>query len=390
MTINEIKNENGMLHLEVILCSRDFDRFFAYCEDCGEIVLKEKAIELDGVYYCSACVISCDECGCLFPRRNMRTAEDSEQVYCNRCFEDDCYVCADCGRHYRYSDSVTAIDGCYYCQYCVEEHRSPIGCYHDFKEYGKIKFYGTEKRSEAIHLGVELEVDTDHRIDRTAVINRFKDDFGDFLHYEEDGSLRYGWENISQPASLSYHLGMMDKYKNMFGILKEEDLRSHDIGSCGLHLHIDKTYFANSIDSSTAKMLYVFEKFYDELLIFSRRTESQADDWARSRKHISSSKGWIRKTIKDSKSYQDHSMRYFAVNLTNSETIEIRLWRGTLNIETFEATLKFTARLAELCKTMSAVELSKMTFDDLLGFDNVILSYWNRVKERVTNRQEEF
>ena len=45
MTINEIKNENGMLHLEVILCSRDFDRFFAYCEDCGEIVIKEKAIE---------------------------------------------------------------------------------------------------------------------------------------------------------------------------------------------------------------------------------------------------------------------------------------------------------------------------------------------------------
>jgi len=105
---------------------------------------------------------------------------------------------------------------------------------------------------------------------------------------------------------------------------------------------------------------------------------------------MSSGKGWIKKTIKDSKSYQDHSMRYFAVNLTNSETIEIRLWRGSINPETFEATLKFSARLAELCKNTSAVKLSKMTFKDLLGSDEVILSYWDRVKERSINRLEEF
>jgi len=182
----------------------------------------------------------------------------------------------------------------------------------------------------------------------------------------------------------------MDKYKNMFEILKEEDLRSHDIGTSGYHIHIDKTFFGNSLDSSTAKLLYIFEKFWHELIVFSRRNESQVNDWARSRKHISSSKGWIKKAIKDSKSYQDHSMRYFAINLINSETIEIRLWRGTLNIETFEATLKFTNRIAELCKTVSAVELARMTFDDLLGSDEVILYYWNRVKERTTNRLEEF
>ena len=390
MTINEIKRENQNIHLEVILCSRDFDRFFVYCEDCGEIVLKEKAIEIDGVYYCSSCVITCDECGCLFPRRNMRTAEDSEQVYCNRCFEDNCYVCADCGRHYRYSDSVTAIDGCYYCQHCVEEHRSPIGCYHDFKQYGEIEFYGTEDRSHTPYMGFELEVDTDHRIDRTAVINRFKDDFGDFLHYEEDGSLRFGWENISQPASLSYHLGMMDKYKNMFEILKEQDLRSHDANTCGLHIHVDRTYFGDKEDSSVAKMLYLYEKFHSELLSFSRRTESQANDWARSRKHSNTKSGWIKKAIKDSKHYYDHSERYYAVNLTNPDTVEIRIFRGTLNLETFEATLKFSARLAELCKNTSAIELSKMTFEDLLGSDNVILSYWDRAKQRTATNEEEF
>ena len=81
---------------------------------------------------------------------------------------------------------------------------------------------------------------------------------------------------------------------------------------------------------------------------------------------------------------------YYAVNLTNSETIEIRIFRGTLNIETFKATLKFTNRIAEICKNTRAADIAKMTFEDLLGSDETILSYWQRVKERTANRMEEF
>ena len=125
-------------------------------------------------------------------------------------------------------------------------------------------------------------------------------------------------------------------------------------------------------------LLYIFEKYRSELMIFSRRTEQESDNWARSRKSETNNKSWIKKAVKDSKGYQDHSLRYYAVNLTNSETVEIRLWKGTLNPETFEATLSFTARIAEICKNITAVELSKMTFDDLLGNNPVIRSYWER------------
>jgi len=391
MTINEIKRENGNIYLEMVLCHRDFDRFFVYCEDCGEIVLKEKAIEIDGEYYCSCCVLTCDTCGCLVPRRYSHTVEDSDYIYCNHCYNEQTYYCDDCGRRFRYSDSVTEVDDSHYCDRCIEEHRSPIECYHTFKQYGDIKFYGTEERAQTPYMGFELEVDTDdYQVDRTAVINRFKNNFGDFMHYEEDGSLRHGWENISQPASLSYHLGMMDKYKNMFEILTEEDLRSHDANTCGLHVHIDRKYFGKSEDTAISKILYSFERFRSELKVFSRRTESQANDWARSRKHSNTKSGWIKKAIKDSKHYYDHSERYYAVNLTNPDTVEIRIFRGTLNLETFEATLKFTAHLAELCKTVSAVELSKFSFEDLLGNDETILSYWSRVKQRTATNEEEF
>ena len=129
-------------------------------------------------------------------------------------------------------------------------------------------------------------------------------------------------------------------------------------------------------------MLYIFEKYRPELMLFSRRTKQESESWARSRKSEISNKAWIKKAVKDSKGYQEHSARYYAVNLTNSETVEIRLWKGTLNPETFEATLRFTARLAEICKNTTAAELSKMSFVDLLGSNEVIRSYWERAKER--------
>ena len=117
-------------------------------------------------------------------------------------------------------------------------------------------------------------------------------------------------------------------------------------------------------------------------MLFSRRTNQEIESWARSRKSETSNKAWIKKAVKDSKGYQEHGARYYAVNLTNSETVEIRLWKGTLNPETFEATLRFTARLAEICKNTTAAELSKMSFEDLLGSNTVIRSYWERAKER--------
>ena len=123
-------------------------------------------------------------------------------------------------------------------------------------------------------------------------------------------------------------------------------------------------------------------------MTFSRRTEEQAGSWAQKRKYDGGNKLWIKKAVKDSKHYCDHSERYYAVNLTNAQTVEIRLWKGTLNPETFEATLRFTVRLSELCKSVSATKLAKMSFEDLLGDNAVICSYWNRVQKRVTTERE--
>lgn len=390
MTINEIKNENGMLHLNIAICDRDFHNHFIRCADCDTIVFKGDAVEISDDYYCSDCITTCCCCGAIVPKSEVYTVADSGGSYCRHCYENETYTCDDCGTHFGYSDSLMQINGYSYCDDCKDNHRSLIDDYHTMKESGDIEFYGTEDRSQTPYMGFELEVDANDYIDRNAVVSIIKDKFGDFFHYENDGSLNKGWENISQPASLNYHLSIIDKYTWMFNVLKKQGLKSHDTNTCGFHVHLDRKYFGKSEDTAIAKLLYIFKKFRPELMKFSRRTEGEAESWAQKRKCNGNNKSWIKKTVKDSKHYCDHSERYYSVNLTNSDTVEIRLWKGTLNIETFEATLKFTARLAELCKTVSAVELSKMTFEDHLGSDNVILSYWDRAKQRTATNEEEF
>lgn len=251
------------------------------------------------------------------------------------------------------------------------------------KNYGDIKFLGTEKRTVAPYMGIELEIDSHSFFDREYVAEELQGCFGEFFTYENDGSLNNGFEMISQPASLSYHLEMMPQYRKAFRFLSDCGISSHDVGTCGLHIHIDRTYFGRKEDSATAKLLYLFEKFKPELIKFSRRTETQTADWCRFRKqNYSKSAGWIKKAVQESKAISCYQYRYFAINLTNENTIEIRLNRGTLNPQTLEATLKFTARLAEICKTVRSTELAKMTFEDLLGSDEVILLYWNRINNK--------
>lgn len=54
--------------------------------------------------------------------------------------------------------------------------------------------------------------------------------------------------------------------------------QSHQSGTCGLHVHVNRTAFGETEkeqDEVIARILYHFEKHWEELLKFSRRTYKQ-------------------------------------------------------------------------------------------------------------------
>lgn len=378
---NYVKNND--LTVTITMSEEEFENHFCFCDDCGSLLFINDAVRIDDTYYCESCTTSCVCCGTVIATRDAYQTCDSDYDYCHDCYVEQTYRCDDCGARYRYEDELHEVDDYYYCDTCYEQHRPIINSYHTQKEYGKTVFYGNADRRNELHIGFELEVDSNEQFDREEIAGELQNRFGDFFAYENDGSLHFGFEAISQPATLSYHLNMMDKYSDAFEYLLENGVKSHDVGTCGLHIHLDRRYFGCKEDSSIAKLLYIFERFRPELMRFSRRTEAQSSDWCRSRKKNYNGKaGWIKQAVMESKAYSNYHNRYYAVNLTNDNTLEIRLWRGTLNKQTFEATLKFTQRLADICKYTRAVELAKMTFEELLGSDEVILSYWNRINNK--------
>ena len=404
-------------------CAKDAG--YAQCDSCGDWVLRANMCQPNAheLYCCEACAndegwCRCshcnswigsdnavwvdddtpfcdDECAheagyywcdhCETWNSNTCYLNDINETWCRDCLDEDAYCCDDCGEYFGDRDSVVYdedTDG-YYCEDCYERRRSPICSYHTSKNRGVYSFLCTkmqEKRSDVPYMGFELEVD--EGCSRRDAAKEINDAAPGVFFFENDGSLgSYGFEIISQPASILWHIEHRGLYEELRCIARNYDYTSHQNGNCGFHIHVDKQFFGDGLDVATAKLLFLFERHWDNLFKFARRESTRWCHRYKEDRRFCKAIPNGKQIVVDYPSIvtaakQRELDRYHAVNLTNTHTIEIRLWRGTLNVQTMMATLKFTARLCVLAKTRSAVELAAMSFSDLLGDDPDILAYW--------------
>ena len=141
--------------------------------------------------------------------------------------------------------------------------------------------------------------------------------------------------------------------------------RSHQAGTCGLHVHVNRTAFGETTaqqDTCIARVLYFFEKHWEELLKFSRRTPRQLERWA------------ARYGYKDSpRDILDHAKkgggagRYTCVNLQNDATVEFRMFRGTLKYNTLIATLQLVNQFCSVAICLSDEELKAMSWTSFVS-----------------------
>ena len=137
---------------------------------------------------------------------------------------------------------------------------------------------------------------------------------------------------------------------------------SHTAQTCGLHVHINRAALGETVEeqeNTIGRIVYFFEKFWNEILRFSRRSEGQANRWAT---RYGCSMVNPKESLKDAK--KSCLGRYTAVNLTNQFTVELRIFRGTLKYETFAATLQFVDKLCHDATELSDEEFQTMTWAD--------------------------
>ena len=331
------------------------------CDVCGASVSLDRRTVFDGQELCILCLeietVVCDWCG----RRIWHTdnAGDDGTPLCQDCRDDYYTDCCECGRLIRNEDA------CY--RRNDEEGEHPY-CYHCFQNVGvgginsyhykpEPIFYGRSAR----FFGVELEIDGggeyDSRADRILEIAN-KDEV-ERVYCKHDGSLNDGFEIVTHPMTLVYHKTEMP-WKDILTEAVHMGYLSHRAGTCGLHVHVNRNSFGDTEreqDACIARILYFFEKHWEELLKFSRRTQHQLDQWAARY------------------GYKEHPMeildhakkgygrgRYTSVNLQNEDTIEFRIFRGTLKYNTLIATLQLVERICSVATVLSDEELKAMSW----------------------------
>lgn len=300
-------------------------------------------------FYCREHIPRCYNCNTILSDDNWVYSEYYDDFLCPDCAN----YCPNCDNYY------TSEDFCHECGYCLECcdcSNEDIRSY-DYKpkEY---HFYRL-KRENPFYMGIELEVEANS--DRYNIIECMRDliDKENLYYFKHDGSLDSlkGIEIVFHPCTIRF----LTKIVNIREVLKElrKIATSWNNGRCGIHIHIERDKFS---DIEKRKMILFSSKCRDFIKRFSGRTSEQIMDWCKFYS-IDEYKKIDFDCIGD---------RYKVINFTNRNTIEFRIFRGTLNEKRFIAFLRFVKVFCEYIKLVGigylANNISTKIWKDFCNF----------------------
>lgn len=361
------------------------------CDRCGDIVALDAVttVRVSSGYYggtvkvkwCPNCAedhsTECEDCGERYENSLIESYDvwrEGWQYICDDCRRDHYSRCESCGDLVHDEEIIYhERSGSYYCPDCYEDHHCSenLAGYHHtlgdtfwFDDKTSKRSYSlTEKERDMLFLGLELETDYNDCAEDLA-----DDIAGEYdtsmIECKEDGSLNdEGVEIVSQPMTPLFHLtsGVWERIVDM--VIRHGG-RSHDAGSCGLHIHLSRNYFTNN--DAVYRLDRIFHRFSAQLLNFSRRSEESMRHWCNIGEDDLAEIEDVNERKEKWYAKKSWAGRYEAVNNTNPSTVEIRLWRGTLNMETIRATIELTAGLAIVANSMSDELADTLTWRMLL------------------------
>ena len=334
------------------------------CTHCGQALPLSSLTPFNGELLCPECLealtIACSWCGNRIWRDDNYCTDDTP--LCRDCYDDHYATCADCGRLIRQHDAFyTSSDSdAAYCLTCYQRHNDRS--IHDYYYKPDPLFRGEGPR----YFGVELEIDeAGEDCDNADEILDIANAQLENIYCKHDGSLDDGFEIVTHPMSLDYHLHEMP-WLNVLGKAQQMGYRSHQANTCGLHVHVSRKAFGDTEaqqDAAIARVLYFIEKHWNEMLKFSRRTQRQLDQWAARYGY----KDHPKELLDTAKKGDGGRGRYSCVNLENYDTIEFRIFRGTLKYNTLIATLQLVDRICDVAISMSDEQIKELSWSSFVG-----------------------
>ena len=303
--------------------------------------------------------------------------EETEHERCDRCGNE----------HYttQFRDYVDEDDGTvlHVCSWCYDNltrddipWRNPWGRMRHWSKPTP-KFYGlgedgSIKRSrtalERMYVGIELELDQEHRCRRSGddadglAIDLMKH-FRGSLYCEDDSSLRTGCECVTMPHTVpAYHAFDWD-----FLLEKADERNLAANHTCGMHTHVSRTAFGGNRPTQArniAKLAMLIDEHWDWFWTLSRREDVDDEHWCKPSTFDGDWDDYIDDMTSAGHDVNDDD-RYYAVNVQNSNTVEIRLWAASTDKDTIVGTIDTVEALVNLVKDESAETLYDLTDEGL-------------------------
>lgn len=220
------------------------------CDECGEMVRKDKTVEIEGSHYCRSCVTVCPSCGDNESKGNMEEVRNSGSrsttTICEACREDS-FCCEDCGDlcigeshdiNYNTVCQRCMDNNYFYCDNCDQHHHTDDDndcgdCDADTREHSRNAIVGVASSRFSLRtVGIEIETG------RGATSRSFSESFARLRHwgYKEDGSLNSGaMELVSPPLGGDK---ITTELAQVYDMLRREGVDMTD-SAAGCHVHVD-------------------------------------------------------------------------------------------------------------------------------------------------------
>lgn len=298
-----------------------------YCDSCEAIFWEEND---DSDYF------GCDCCESQTHYDNSGWFDGTR--YCANCIDNNVYNCNDCG--------IACWDGGDH--YCEEDDDDDESLIHNYS-YRPTPFFFGEGR---YHFGFELEVESrgNGRYDGAQIA---QNTLGGHAYLKEDGSLSDGFEIVSHPHTLEkYHT---DFNWDVLTKLQSHGYRSWNTRTCGLHVHVSRTAFGDGRDpwsfrtSASTRSEIILKKQSHELrfmkLVYDNQRQVERIAGRSNNNYATfQDKGNLVRKVKLG---LQESGRYSAINTENDDTIEVRVFKGSLRKERVLSALEFVHAAVE-------------------------------------------
>lgn len=309
-----------------------------HCHICGRYA-EESALHWLSIggrgQVCPQCVASYVE------SRGLCHAEDSPsspQVTCTRC------------GHSLYEDHFAGG----LCEGCIS---GSVLFNYSYKPVPHFLFSETsmELPGTTMLYGIELEVECRKNSNLETLVKTILEFPQRIFYCKKDSSIDFGFEIVSHPGSFKWWKENIRTVEKVLSI-RNNGFRSFDTTTCGIHIHMDKDLFT---PSDLQKVHDFFRYNPGFILMVSQRHKNKLERWA-GIYHPGDAKVYYKCINK-----RGNSERHVAINLNPERTVEIRIFRGTLNTRSFYKNIEFCDALYLFIKEVS---MRECTLENFLKF----------------------